>query len=90
MPQAESAKEEKSVRALIVAPTSVVGNWVPRHHLWQNPFLNAPLPYENVTGLWDASTPASVVTLLNWAKLGPTAGPSDPYPARLQVPVMVC
>jgi hypothetical protein len=67
---------------------TVVGNWVPRHHLWQNPFLNAPLPYENVTALWDASTPASVATLLNWANLGPIARPADPYPARLQVPVI--
>ena len=28
---------------------TVVGNWVARHDSWRNPFVNAPLPYENVT-----------------------------------------
>ncbi len=28
---------------------SVMGNWVARHDSWTNPFINAPLPYENVT-----------------------------------------
>src|SRR6058998_3461959 len=28
---------------------TVVGNWVPRHLSWENPFINAPLIYENVT-----------------------------------------
>ena len=32
---------------------TVVGNWVPRHLSWDNPFINAPLPYENVTALED-------------------------------------
>src|SRR5579864_3323318 len=26
---------------------TVVGNWVPRHLSWDNPFINAPLVYEN-------------------------------------------
>jgi hypothetical protein len=34
---------------------TVVGNFVPRHLPWDNPFVNAPLPYENVTALEDRS-----------------------------------
>jgi hypothetical protein len=37
---------------------TVIGNWVPRHHSWDNPFVTAPLPYENVTIVSDASAPA--------------------------------
>ena len=32
---------------------TVVGNFVPRHLSWENPFVTAPLVYENVTGLED-------------------------------------
>jgi len=32
---------------------TVVGNWVPRHLSWDNPFINAPLVYESVTALED-------------------------------------
>ena len=32
---------------------TVVGNWVPRHLSWDNPFINAPLVYENVTAIQD-------------------------------------
>src|SRR5690349_12219219 len=45
---------------------TIVGNWVPRHYSWDNPFINAPLPYENVTGIWDTAAPDSVGTLLYW------------------------
>ena len=45
---------------------TVVGNWVPRHYSWDNPFIDAPLPYENLTGLWDSSAPDSVETLFYW------------------------
>src|SRR5438067_12554531 len=38
---------------------TVVGNWVPRHLSWDNPFINAPLVYENVTPIQDKSTPYS-------------------------------
>lgn len=38
---------------------TVVGNWVPRHLSWENPFINAPLPYENVTALYDSEAPLS-------------------------------
>src|SRR5450432_3109385 len=46
---------------------TVVGNWVSRHYSWDNPFINAPLPYENLTGVWDSSAPDSVDTLVGWA-----------------------
>src|SRR5438046_515910 len=38
---------------------TVVGNWVPRHLSWENPFINAPLVYENVTPISDKSAPVS-------------------------------
>jgi hypothetical protein len=38
---------------------TVVGNWVPRHLSWENPFINAPLVYENVTPIRDKTAPAS-------------------------------
>ena len=37
--------------------STVVGNWVARHLSWENPFINAPLPYENVTPLEDIVAP---------------------------------
>lgn len=44
-----------------------VGNWVLRHDSWQNPFINAPLPYENLTGVWDVEAPDEANDLLYWA-----------------------
>ena len=38
---------------------TVVGNWVPRHLSWENPFINAPLVYENVTAISDKAAPVS-------------------------------
>src|SRR2546430_6578004 len=38
---------------------TVVGNWVPRHLSWDNPFINAPLVYENITAISDKAAPAS-------------------------------
>jgi hypothetical protein len=46
---------------------TVVGAWTRRHSAWENPFVTAPLPYENVTGLWDNEAPASANLLLKWA-----------------------
>jgi hypothetical protein len=39
---------------------TVVGNWVPRHLSWENPFVNAPIVYENVTPIRDKFAPFSV------------------------------
>ena len=38
---------------------TVVGNWVPRHLSWDNPFINAPLIYENMTPIQDKTAPVS-------------------------------
>jgi hypothetical protein len=38
---------------------TVVGNWVPRHLSWDNPFINAPLVYEHVTAIQDKYAPYS-------------------------------
>jgi hypothetical protein len=35
--------------------STVVGNWIARHLSWENPFINAPVPYEHVTGIEDRS-----------------------------------
>jgi hypothetical protein len=43
---------------------TVAGNWVSRHDSWNNPFINAPLPYENVVAVTDASVPVSTSALL--------------------------
>src|SRR3984893_8862258 len=44
---------------------TVVGNWVPRHLSWENPFINAPLVYENVTPISDKVAPASPLDFFN-------------------------
>lgn len=49
---------------------TAVGNWVSRHDSWQNPFINAPLPYEHLTGIWDVAAPGSIDTLLGWGHVG--------------------
>ena len=50
---------------------TVVGNWTTRHGSWENPFITAPLPYENLTGLWDVEAARSVPQLQFWAGLIP-------------------
>jgi hypothetical protein len=43
---------------------TVVGAWVPRHLSWENPFINAPLPYENVLTITDQAAPAGPAAFL--------------------------
>ena len=43
---------------------TVVGNWVARHDSWNNAFLNAPVPYENVFIISDHSAPGSRAAFL--------------------------
>jgi len=50
---------------------TVVGNWVARHDSWTNPFITAPLPYENLTGLWDNEPARSADQLLVWSHVRP-------------------
>ncbi len=44
---------------------TVFGNWVPRHLSWENPFITAPVPYENVVGITDLAAPANRAAFLN-------------------------
>ena len=60
----------KNVRFQIGQFATVVGNWVARHDTWQNPFINAPLPYEHLTGIWDSAAPNETDTLLSWGHVG--------------------
>jgi len=43
---------------------TIVGNWIPRHLSWDNPFINAPLPYENILTVSDTVVPASPAQFL--------------------------
>ena len=53
---------------------TVVGNWATRHGSWENPFITAPLPYENLTGIWDSEPPGSSRTLFIWAHVSDGKG----------------
>jgi hypothetical protein len=37
--------------------STVIGNWIARHLSWDNPFITAPLPYENLTAVSDIAAP---------------------------------
>ncbi|HEY3757330.1 MAG TPA: HAMP domain-containing sensor histidine kinase [Opitutaceae bacterium] len=50
---------------------TIVGNWTPRHDSWTDPFITPPLPYDNLTGLWDAYPASSTNQLLSWAHVRP-------------------
>jgi len=43
---------------------TIVGSWVSRHDSWNNPFVNAPLPYENVTIVSGTMAPAGPAAFL--------------------------
>jgi len=45
---------------------TVLGTWANRHDSWENPFITAPLPYENLTSMWDSYAVDSAATLLSW------------------------
>jgi hypothetical protein len=63
---------------------TVVGNWVTRHGAWENPFVTAPLVYENLTGMWDDVAARSSETLLGWAHVRPRARPGVPATDKRQ------
>jgi hypothetical protein len=67
---------------------TVVGNWVERHDSWDNPFITAPLPYENLTGIWDIQAAGSAAMLLVWSHVTPSplsAGGDDDKYRRLPI-----
>jgi hypothetical protein len=68
---------------------TVVGNWVPRHDSWENPFVTDPLPYENLVGIWDSSAARSAATVLRWAHLKPPSSAGDEYADKgMRLPVI--
>jgi len=68
---------------------TVVGNWVERHLSWDNPFIGAPLPYENVTGMWDIQAAPDLWQLRAWAYLDPMQrGQSEHADKRLRLPII--
>lgn len=65
---------------------TVVGNWTARHDSWRNPFITAPLAYEQLTGLWDNEPPNSLSQLLFWSHV--RAGPRPVSETHVRVPVL--
>ena len=49
--------------------STVAGNYTGRHLSWENPFITAPLPYENLTGVWGEYAADSTGTVLYWANV---------------------
>lgn len=45
---------------------TVVAAWQERHLSWENPFITAPLPYENLTAAWDIAAPVDLAEFLSW------------------------
>lgn len=56
---------------------TVVGNWASRHGAWENPFITAPLPYENLTPMWDGTAVRTTSTLLRWAHIRPLSSAAE-------------
>jgi hypothetical protein len=77
----------KNLNVQIGQFATVVGNWVQRHDSWQNPFINAPLPYENLTGLWDVAAPEDVDKLFQWSHV-PAYDNGDYSDKILRLPVI--
>lgn len=44
---------------------TVGGNFIARHDFWENPFISAPLPYENVLTISDDAAPSGPAQLLD-------------------------
>ncbi len=44
---------------------AVTGNWSQRHLSWDNPFITAPLLYENVTTIYDHEAPAAAADFVH-------------------------
>ncbi len=68
---------------------TVVGNWTLRHGSWDNPFITAPLPYENLTGIWDTTAARSAGELMYWAGVRPLPAGGGSFPDQYRnVPVI--
>ncbi|MEI7822613.1 MAG: hypothetical protein WCK55_16995 [Verrucomicrobiota bacterium] len=49
---------------------TVFGNWASHHDSWGSPFITAPLPYENLTGIWSNDVPEGLDELMFWGAVG--------------------
>ena len=68
---------------------TIVGNWVQRHDSWQNAFVTAPLPYENLTGIWDRYAVRTSGQLLAWAHVKSVPPHGSEYAEKpLRTPVV--
>ncbi len=63
---------------------TIVGNWTKRHDSWSNPFITAPGPYENLTGIWDSYAPGDADTLYDWAHVYPGESAAEVYADKFQ------
>ena len=67
---------------------TVVGNWTSRHLAWDNPFITAPLPYENLTGMFDEAAADSAATLLRWSHVTPLPAGGNSYLDQYRLPIL--
>jgi hypothetical protein len=67
---------------------TAVGTWAQRSYSWDNPFVNAPVPYENLTGIWDSELPDSGKELRGWGHVVPTPWlPNETADKHLRNPI---
>jgi hypothetical protein len=68
---------------------TIVGNWAGRHGAWNNPFITAPLPYEYLTGIWDAEVVRNSNVLLQWSHVRPgLSAATTAIEKSLRVPIV--
>jgi hypothetical protein len=67
---------------------TVVGNWTSRHDSWTNPFITAPLPYDDLNGIWDAIPARSTDQLQRWAHLAPYPPFDEDGDKYLRIPII--
>ena len=80
--------EDGRVRVQAGKFATVAGNWVQRHDSWTNPFITAPLPYENLTGMWDGYPVGSADTLFNWSHRPDSGFDTTGADKHLRIPVI--
>ena len=68
---------------------TVLGQWARRHTAWENPFITAPLPYDNLTAIWDRAAATSSATLLSWAHVEPVSDAAGVHAdKKLRLPIV--
>lgn len=51
--------------------STVVGSWPRRYSAWDNSFITAPLPYSQLTGIWESVPASAPANLLRWSHVRP-------------------